>query len=83
MRDEEALKSLRVEGAAARAAGTGKLANPMYRVENMPVRFDAEFDVWEAKAKAWEAGWDAGAAKVPATPQRRRGDTNSSSNSQQ
>ena len=44
-------------GSVARAAGTNLIDNPFYHQNNMPAATGERLAEWEAKVKAWDAGW--------------------------
>jgi hypothetical protein len=45
-------------GANARALGSPQLSNPYYRPKNMPAATGEDVRGWEAKAQAWNLGWE-------------------------
>ena len=51
------MTDLMQQGSMARAAGTNLFDNPFYHENNMPAATGEERAVWEAKVKAWDAGW--------------------------
>jgi hypothetical protein len=74
--DDSTLTMLLSAGAAARAAGATLLDNPMYRTENV-ASAESNFELWAAKATAWESGWYGAEPLMPTPLARHRRDFSS------
>lgn len=55
---KEELETLKKQGGDAFAKSGFHARNPFYRVENMPSYTGEDKKIWEAKAKAWETGYE-------------------------
>ena len=56
---KELSENLQLDGANACAIGlSSKLDNPFYKPENMPAQTGESLEDWQAKAEAWNLGFE-------------------------
>jgi hypothetical protein len=55
---KEESEELQKQGADAFAVNRFNARNPLYRRENTPDLTGEEIEVWKAKVKAWESGYE-------------------------